>query len=105
MTSSFSSPISDQTLPPLWFRLSFSQQDLDQHVIAFLGLRPAGKVGAVIGSVGRDVHGAGVYWPIGVFKFAGGRLYCGGGPRGTIQGGIGAFSVMSVRIPYGSVRP
>ena len=25
-----------------------------------------------------DVHGAGVYWPIGVFKFAGGRLYCGG---------------------------
>jgi hypothetical protein len=54
----------------------------------------------------NDVHGAGVYWPIGVFRFAGGRLYCGGGPRGTVQGGIGAFSVMSVRIPYApSVTP
>ena len=25
-----------------------------------------------------DVHGAGIYWPIGVSKFVGGRLYCAG---------------------------
>ena len=55
-----------------------------------------------------DVHGAGVYWRIGVFKFVGGRLYCGDAgatpPRyGT--GGYRGFLVMSVRSPYGSVCP
>jgi hypothetical protein len=56
-----------------------------------------------------NVHGAGVYWPIGVIKFAGGRLGCGRmgatPPRyGTGVRGILGIPYSPVLNPYKSVR-
>ena len=51
-----------------------------------------------------DVHGAGVYWWIGIFKFAGARLYCGSARATPPRYGIGAFWSCSYEFCTESVR-